>query len=62
MDSFFGVLKSEFYYIKKFTDVEDFIEELKEYIWYYNHERIKTKLNGLISVLHRTQFLLLNQD
>lgn len=50
MESFLGALKSEFYYTKKFTDVEDFIEELKEYIWYYNHERIKTKLKGLSPV------------
>ena len=47
MESFFGVLKSEFYYTQRFTDADDFIKELKEYIWYYNHERIKTKLKGL---------------
>jgi transposase InsO family protein len=57
MGSFFGILKSEFYYTKKFTDVENFIEELKEYIWYYNHERIKTKLKGLSPVQYRNQSL-----
>jgi putative transposase len=61
MESFFGVLKSEFYYTKKFTDAGSFIEELKEYIWYYNHERIKTKLKGLSPVQYRNQSLLLNQ-
>ena len=61
MESFFGVLKSEFYYTKKFTDTEGFIEELKEYIWYYNHERIKTKLKGLSPVQYRNQSLFLTQ-
>jgi putative transposase len=61
MESFFGVLKSEFYYTKKFTDADDFIKELKEYIWYYNHERIKTKLKGLSPVQYRNQSLFLNQ-
>lgn len=60
MESFFGVLKSEFYYTKRFTDADDFIEELKEYIWYYNHERIKTKLKGLSPVQYRNQSLFLN--
>jgi transposase InsO family protein len=60
MESFFGILKSEFYYTKKFTDVENFIEELKEYIWYYNHERIKTKLKGLSPVQYRNQSLSLS--
>jgi putative transposase len=61
MESFFGVLKSEFYYTKKFTDAESFIDELKEYIWYYNHERIKTKLKGLSPVQYRNQSLFLTQ-
>lgn len=61
MESFFGVLKSEFYYTKKFTDADTFITELKEYIWYYNHERIKTKLKGLSPVQYRNQSLILTQ-
>lgn len=60
MESFFGVLKSEFYYTKRFTDADDFIKELEEYIWYYNHERIKTKLKGLSPVQYRNQSLFLN--
>lgn len=61
MESFFGVLKSEFYYTKKFTDADVFIAELKDYIWYYNHERIKAKLKGLSPVQYRNQSLFLNQ-
>ena len=61
MESFFGILRSEFYYTKKFTDADNFITELKEYIWYYNHERIKTKLKGLSPVQYRNQSLILTQ-
>jgi putative transposase len=43
MESFFRAHKSELYYTKRFAYAEDFIKELKEYICYYNHERIKTK-------------------
>ncbi len=60
MESFFGVLKSEFYYTEKFDDADTFIEKLKEYIWYYNHKRIKTKLKGLSPVQYRNQSLTLN--
>ncbi len=62
MESFFGVLKSEFFYPKKFVDVATFIKELKEYIWYYNHERIKTKLKGLSPVEYRNQSLSFNPN
>ena len=60
MESFFGVLKSEFYYTEKFDDPDIFIEKLKDYIWYYNHKRIKTKLKGLSPVQYRNQSLFLN--
>jgi putative transposase len=57
MESFFGVLKREFYHRQHFESVSVFIEELKEYIRYYNHDRIKLKLKGLSPVEYRTQAL-----
>jgi transposase InsO family protein len=62
IENFFGILKTEFYYTQKFKDVASFIEELKDYIWYYNHERIKTKLKGLSPVEYRNQSLSLNPN
>lgn len=41
MENFFGILKSEFFYVQKFTDLEHFKQELKKYIHYCNHKRIK---------------------
>lgn len=55
MESFFAVLKSEFFYLKKFSSVEELQTGLKHYIHYYNHDRIKLKLKGLSPVQYRTQ-------
>ncbi|WP_415749331.1 IS3 family transposase [Caballeronia sp. J97] len=56
MESFFGTLKTEFYYAGEFRDLDDLEKGLKEYIHYYNHERIKLKLKGLSPVEYRVRF------
>lgn len=55
IENFFGVLKTELFYLKKFKSVEDFIQQLKSYIRFYNTKRIKIKLNGLSPVEYRTK-------
>lgn len=55
MENFFGLLKSELLYLQKFSSIDDFEKELKNYIYYYNNFRIKQKLNGLSPVNFRTQ-------
>lgn len=55
MENFFGILKTEFYYDRKFTSIEQFTKELSEYIDYYNNRRIKVKLKGLSPIQFRTQ-------
>nr|WP_244108925.1 IS3 family transposase [Burkholderia anthina] len=55
MESFFGTLKAEFFYLNKFASVEQLRDGLRRYIHYYNHQRIKTKLKGLSPVQYRTQ-------
>lgn len=55
MESFFGILKSEFFYLKRFQNVEELRTGLDEYIRYYNHDRIKVKLGGLSPVEFRTR-------
>jgi len=57
MESFFGVLKSEFFYLNKFTSIEQLEAGIIDYIDYYNHDRIKLKLGGLSPVQFRTQQL-----
>lgn len=55
MENFFGLLKSELIYLKKFSSIEEFVIELKNYIDYYNNKRIKNKLKGLSPVQYRIQ-------
>ncbi|MRF39683.1 IS3 family transposase [Escherichia coli] len=55
MESFFGTLKSEFFYLKRFESIDELKAGLDEYIHYYNHDRIKLRLNGLSPVEYRTQ-------
>lgn len=54
MESFFGRLKVEMFYGENFESVNAFIDELKEYIDYYNNERISLKLKGMSPVQYRT--------
>ena len=57
MESFFAVLKSEFFYLNKFASVDQLEAGIANYIHYYNHDRIKLKLGGLSPVQFRTQRL-----
>ena len=55
MENFFGLLKSELLYLRKFRSMEEFRIELERYIDYYNNKRIKSKLKGLSPVGYRLQ-------
>lgn len=57
MENFFGILKSECFYTRKFESVEQLKQSLHKYIHYYNHDRIKMKLKGLSPVQYRIQSL-----
>lgn len=54
IENFFGHLKSELLYLQEFDSIEHFKKELKEYIHYYNNDRIKLKLKGMSPVKYRT--------
>ncbi|MNF52351.1 Integrase core domain protein [compost metagenome] len=56
MESFFGTLKSEFYYLNKFRNIEELQIGIDSYIRYYNYDRIKLKLNGFSPVEYRAQY------
>lgn len=57
MESFFGTLKSEYFYLNRFASVDELKVGLRRYIRYYNHQRIKLKLNGLSPTQYRAQAL-----
>lgn len=56
IESFFGTLKAEFFRLTEFDSIEQLDAGVHDYIRYYNHERIKLKLNGLSPVDSRSQF------
>jgi putative transposase len=55
MESFFGTLKSELFHIQKFASIDHLETAIRDYIHYYNNDRIKLKLKGLSPVQYRTQ-------
>ncbi len=55
MENFFGIMKSEFLYMKEFESIEHFKIALEKYINYYNTKRIKAKLK-MSPVQYRTHF------
>ena len=54
MECFFGRLKVEMYYGEKVESVQDFIQKLHNYIFYWNNKRISRKLKGMSPVQYRT--------
>lgn len=53
MESFFAVLKSELFYYERFSTVQQLAAVIRDYIHYYNHERIKLLLGGRSPVEYR---------
>jgi putative transposase len=53
IENFFGILKSELFYLKKYTSVNQLKQEIIEYIKYYNNDRIKLNLNGMSPTEYR---------
>ena len=45
MEGYWGILKSEMYYLKRFTSQADLIEAIEKYILFYNTKRYQLKLN-----------------
>lgn len=45
MEGFWGLLKSEMYYLKKFTDQQELISAIEDYILFYNTKRYQKRLN-----------------
>lgn len=56
IENFFGTLKSELFYIKKFRTIEELKKEIKQYINYYNNERIKSNLNKMSPIKYRAHY------
>lgn len=55
MESFWGTLKCEKYYIHTYDTFEELGRAIEEYIHFYNYERLQAKLNGLSPMEFRTK-------
>lgn len=56
IENFFGILKSELFYLKKYQSITQLKQEIKEYISYYNNERIKLNLKGMSPIQYRAHY------
>ena len=56
IENFFGILKSEMFYLKKFNSINQLKQEIKEYILYYNNHRIKSNLNKMSPIKYRAHY------
>jgi len=56
IENFFGILKSELFYIQKFASLEELKREIKQYINYYNNVRIKSNLNKMSPIQYRAHY------
>ena len=57
IENFFGILKSELYYLEKFKSIDELKLAIEQYIHYYNNQRIKSKLKGQSPISFRTSSL-----
>ncbi len=53
IESFFGTLKCEKYYLHKYKTFEELTTAVDAYIHFYNYERYQKRLNGLSPIEYR---------
>lgn len=59
-ENFFGTLKSELYYLNQYNTVDQLKKDIKDYIKYYNYDRIRLNLNGMSPIQYRAHVENLN--
>ena len=57
MEGFWGIIKRERYYGKKFRDRESLVQMIMDYIDYYNNERLQRNL-GILSPMEKHEMYL----
>lgn len=55
MESFWGTLKCEKYYLHTYRTFDQLKNDIDDYIHFYNYERLQKKLNGLSPMEYRTK-------
>ena len=52
MEGFWGIIKREMYYGKRFTSKQNLIDSIETYIHYYNHKRVQRNL-GILTPMEK---------
>ena len=47
MEGFWGILKRERYYGKRFTSKQELVQMIRDYIYYYNTQRVQRNLGAV---------------
>lgn len=55
MEGFWGIIKSEMFYLRKFRNFDDLQAAIDKYIEFYNTRRLQERLNGLTPIEYRNQ-------
>lgn len=55
MESFWGTLKCEKYYLHKYETFEALQQAIEDYIQFYNNDRYQERLNGSSPLEYRAQ-------
>lgn len=58
IENFFGLLKQEIYYGKTYHSFDTLKNSIENWIYYYNNNRIKMKLDGLSPVNFRLKMVI----
>lgn len=53
IENFFGTIKSELFYLNKYNDINELKKDIKDYIQYYNNDRIRLNLKGMSPIKYR---------
>lgn len=57
IENFFGIIKSELFYLKKYSEIKELKKDIEEYIQYYNNDRIKLSLKGMSPIKYRAHYI-----
>ncbi len=57
MEGFWGILKSEMYYLRQFDTFDELKKAIDEYIEFYNTKRLQSKLKGMTPIEYRNHTL-----
>ena len=57
IEGFWGIIKSEMYYLRKFDNFDELKLAIDNYIEFYNNRRFQKRLKGLSPIEYRTQTL-----